>query len=171
MYDNVIEYAQENLQTIIKRPAISAFSFCVPEFFAGSAFYIQNGMEYDRIYCGALVPKNRRFYFCNMLKIGGILVMPYASKVRVCGKFDFNNRNFSCFKLFEKTKINSLCIRYRMSPFHLLSLHLLISNVVIEHASCLNLKFLRWFSYVERQFVLTSVTTYFLLIQFKCSSK
>jgi hypothetical protein len=82
MYENVVEYAQENLQTIIKRPAISAFGFCVPEFFVGSAFYVQNGMEYDRIYCGALVPKNRRFYFCNMLKIGGILVMPYASRVR-----------------------------------------------------------------------------------------
>lgn len=81
MHVNVIEYAEEILQTVVKRPAISAFGFCIPQFFIGSAFHIHNGMEYDRIYCGALVPKDRRFYFCNMLKVGGILVMPYASKV------------------------------------------------------------------------------------------
>lgn len=82
MYENLVEYAEQTLQNTLNRSATSAFSFCVPEFFVGSAFYIQNCLEaYDRIYVGALVPKNRRYYFCSMLKVGGVLIMPYGSKV------------------------------------------------------------------------------------------
>jgi protein-L-isoaspartate O-methyltransferase len=82
IHRNLVDYAEQMLKMAIQRPATSAFSFCVPEFFHGSAFYIANGMRYDRIYCGALVPLNRRSFFCNMLKVGGILVMPYGSHVR-----------------------------------------------------------------------------------------
>jgi hypothetical protein len=44
----MIDYAEQMLQNTIARPETSAFSFCEPEFFNGSAFYIENGMEYDR---------------------------------------------------------------------------------------------------------------------------
>lgn len=77
----MVDYAEQMLRKNILRPATSAFSFCEPEFFNGSAFYIENKMLYDRIYCGALVPNNHRVYFCQMLKVGGILVMPYGSRV------------------------------------------------------------------------------------------
>jgi protein-L-isoaspartate O-methyltransferase len=81
LFENMVEYSEQLLQKNIMRPETSAFSFCEPEFFNGSAFYIENGMQYDRIYCGALVPNNHRVYFCQMLKIGGILVCPYGSRV------------------------------------------------------------------------------------------
>uniref|UniRef100_A0A915DWF3 Uncharacterized protein n=1 Tax=Ditylenchus dipsaci TaxID=166011 RepID=A0A915DWF3_9BILA len=51
---------------------------CKPLFFNGNAFQVKTEMRYDRIYCGALVPHSRRSYFCNFLKIGGILVVPYG---------------------------------------------------------------------------------------------
>ncbi|KAI6183509.1 Protein-L-isoaspartate O-methyltransferase domain-containing protein 1 isoform X2 [Aphelenchoides bicaudatus] len=81
LFENMIEYADSAQQKHSTRPSSSAFSFCEPEFFNASAFYIKNGMQYDRIYVGALVPNNRRVYFCQMLKIGGILVLPYGSRL------------------------------------------------------------------------------------------
>lgn len=88
LYENLIEYAEKTVEKIITRPSASAFSACIPEFFNASAFFIHNKMQYDRIYCGALVPSNHRVYFCQMLKIGGILVMPYGSAVRTFYRID-----------------------------------------------------------------------------------
>ncbi|KAI6194878.1 Mannosyltransferase [Aphelenchoides besseyi] len=81
IYDNLIDYAREKLTEALRQPEFSAYSFCIPEFFNGSAFFLRPSIKYDRIYCGALIPMNRRAYFSNMLKIGGILVMPYGSRL------------------------------------------------------------------------------------------
>uniref|UniRef100_A0A1I7SSK0 Protein-L-isoaspartate O-methyltransferase domain-containing protein 1 n=1 Tax=Bursaphelenchus xylophilus TaxID=6326 RepID=A0A1I7SSK0_BURXY len=81
LYENMVEYAQSHLQDAMQTPAVSAFSFCQPVFFQGSAFYLKNNIMYDRIYCGALVPHHRRSFFANMLKINGILICPYGNEL------------------------------------------------------------------------------------------
>lgn len=40
--------------------------------------------QYDRVYCGAGVQKEHEDYMKNLLKVGGILVMPLEEKVGVC---------------------------------------------------------------------------------------
>lgn len=37
--------------------------------------------QYDRVYCGAGVQKEHEDYMKNLLKLGGILVMPLEEKV------------------------------------------------------------------------------------------
>lgn len=37
--------------------------------------------QYDRVYCGAGVQKEHEDYMKNLLKIGGILVLPLEEKV------------------------------------------------------------------------------------------
>lgn len=37
--------------------------------------------QYDRVYCGAGVQKEHEDYMKNLLKVGGILVMPLEEKV------------------------------------------------------------------------------------------
>lgn len=83
LYDNLVQYAVKHLSETMKKASTSAFSFCVPEFFVGSAFFVKNNLQYDRIYCGALVPPFRRSYFGRMLKINGIMVMPYETDVSI----------------------------------------------------------------------------------------
>lgn len=39
--------------------------------------------QYDRVYCGAGVQKDHEDYMKNLLKLGGILVMPLEEKVSV----------------------------------------------------------------------------------------
>lgn len=39
--------------------------------------------QYDRVYCGAGVQKEHEDYMKNLLKVGGILVMPLEEKVGV----------------------------------------------------------------------------------------
>lgn len=39
--------------------------------------------QYDRVYCGAGVQKEHEDYMKNLLKVGGVLVMPLEEKVRV----------------------------------------------------------------------------------------
>lgn len=39
--------------------------------------------QYDRVYCGAGVQKDHEDYMKNLLKVGGILVMPLEEKVGV----------------------------------------------------------------------------------------
>lgn len=70
------------MDKILRRPETSAFGWTQPKFFCGNAFQIGNKVYYDRIYCGALVPSSNRSFFCNMLKIDGILIMPYGLKVK-----------------------------------------------------------------------------------------
>lgn len=38
--------------------------------------------HYDRVYCGAGVQKENEEFMKNLLKVGGILVMPLEEKVR-----------------------------------------------------------------------------------------
>ena len=58
------------------------FEFCEPCFVAGNCLEIApESRQYDRVYCGAGVQKEHEDYMKNLLKIGGILVLPLEEKV------------------------------------------------------------------------------------------
>lgn len=61
---------------------LSRFEFCEPSFVAGNCLEIPpESRQYDRVYCGAGVQKEHEDYMKNLLKVGGILVMPLEEKV------------------------------------------------------------------------------------------
>lgn len=37
--------------------------------------------QYDRVYCGASCPENHENYMKNLIKVGGILIMPLNDKL------------------------------------------------------------------------------------------
>lgn len=82
LYENVINYAKRNSQEILRRPETNAFAWKEPEFICGNVFLLDTPLRYDRIYCGALVPDVNRSFFCNLLKINGVIIMPYGRKVK-----------------------------------------------------------------------------------------
>lgn len=58
------------------------FEFCEPSFVVGNCLEIPpESRQYDRVYCGAGVQKEHEGYMKNLLKLGGILVMPLEEKV------------------------------------------------------------------------------------------
>lgn len=61
---------------------IFRFEFCEPSFVTGNCLEISpDCTQYDRVYCGAGVQKEHEDYMKNLLKVGGILVMPLEEKV------------------------------------------------------------------------------------------
>lgn len=66
------------------RVCCSRFEFCEPSFVVGNCLDIPaESRQYDRVYCGAGVQKDHEDYMRNLLKPGGILVMPLEEKVSV----------------------------------------------------------------------------------------
>ncbi|KTG05669.1 hypothetical protein cypCar_00035800 [Cyprinus carpio] len=58
------------------------FEFCEPTFVVGNCLEIPlESRQYDRVYCGAGVQKEYENYMKNLLKVGGILVLPLEEKL------------------------------------------------------------------------------------------
>lgn len=78
LHEDVIEYANTKLNEFKRTsPALDCYEFCEPLFVKGNSLCL-NGTtrQYDRVYCGAACPENHENYMKNLLKIGGVLVMP-----------------------------------------------------------------------------------------------
>ncbi len=61
------------------------FEFCEPTFVVGNCLEIPpESRQYDRLYCGAGVQKEYENYMKNLLKVGGVLVLPLEEKVGTC---------------------------------------------------------------------------------------
>lgn len=55
----------------------------MPSFVVGNCLEIApESRQYDRVYCGAGVQKEHEDYMKNLLKVGGILVLPLEEKVQ-----------------------------------------------------------------------------------------
>ncbi|XP_066145954.1 uncharacterized protein [Euwallacea fornicatus] len=79
LHEDVIEYANKKLEDFKKYSgAVDEFDFCEPKFIQGNCLCLSTECSnlYDRIYCGAACPEEYESYMKNLLKIGGILVMP-----------------------------------------------------------------------------------------------
>ncbi|ODM94054.1 Protein-L-isoaspartate O-methyltransferase domain-containing protein 1 [Orchesella cincta] len=83
LYPDVVNYARTKLEEFQgMSSAIDEFEFCPPEFTVGNCLdAIAVSKRYDRIYCGAACPND---YVCNlieMLKVGGVCVVPVGDSL------------------------------------------------------------------------------------------
>ncbi|XP_058499954.1 protein-L-isoaspartate O-methyltransferase domain-containing protein 2 [Solea solea] len=83
LHADVIEYAYQKLDSFIKTSdSFDKFEFCEPSFVMGNCLEVPpESRQYDRVYCGAGVQKEHKDYMKNLLKVGGILVMPLEDKL------------------------------------------------------------------------------------------
>ncbi|XP_068119975.1 protein-L-isoaspartate O-methyltransferase domain-containing protein 2 [Hyperolius riggenbachi] len=83
LHPDVIEYAKQKLDQFVRTSdSFDRFEFCEPSFVAGNCLDISlESWAYDRVYCGAGVQKEHEDYMKNLLKVGGILVMPLEEKL------------------------------------------------------------------------------------------
>ena len=83
LYPDNIEYAQQKLQWFKDNsPWYNPLTFCEPKFVEGNALLLSpRGILYDRVYCGAACPSQHTQLLKNLLRVGGILVMPHDNQV------------------------------------------------------------------------------------------
>ncbi|XP_066444099.1 protein-L-isoaspartate O-methyltransferase domain-containing protein 2 [Eleutherodactylus coqui] len=83
LHPDVIEYAKQKLDQFVRTSdSFDKFDFCEPSFVAGNCLEISlESSAYDRVYCGAGVQREHEEYMKNLLKVGGILVMPLEEKL------------------------------------------------------------------------------------------
>ncbi|KAE8574376.1 hypothetical protein XENTR_v10003404 [Xenopus tropicalis] len=82
IHTDVIEYAKEKLDLFVRTSdSFDRFDFCEPSFVAGNCLDIALDATYDRVYCGAGVQKEHKEYMKNLIKVGGILVLPLEEKL------------------------------------------------------------------------------------------
>ncbi|XP_074031779.1 protein-L-isoaspartate O-methyltransferase domain-containing protein 1 isoform X2 [Leptinotarsa decemlineata] len=76
---DVVQYANQKFEDFRKfSGAIDEFDFAEPKFIQGNCLCLTSdcNARYDRVYCGAACPEQYETYMKNLLKVGGILVMP-----------------------------------------------------------------------------------------------
>lgn len=85
MYDDVVEYAQERLREFVHQCSnFDDFDFCPPSFVVGNCLELPSSSNmYDRVYCGASCPPEHENYMKNLIKVGGVLVMPLNDQVSI----------------------------------------------------------------------------------------
>ncbi|XP_018593326.1 protein-L-isoaspartate O-methyltransferase domain-containing protein 2 [Scleropages formosus] len=83
LHADVIEYAYQKLDFFIKTSdSFDKFEFCEPSFVVGNCLEMgPDCRQYDRVYCGAGVQREHESYMRNLLKVGGILVLPLEEKL------------------------------------------------------------------------------------------
>ncbi|KAK2885775.1 hypothetical protein Q8A67_016612 [Cirrhinus molitorella] len=83
LHADVVDYAYQKLDHFIKTSdSFDKFEFCEPTFVVGNCLEIPpESRQYDRVYCGAGVQKEYENYMKNLLKVGGILVLPLEEKL------------------------------------------------------------------------------------------
>ncbi|KAG6461045.1 hypothetical protein O3G_MSEX012385 [Manduca sexta] len=94
----VVEYATKKLgQFIENSPTLDEFDFCEPRFYCGNGLCLAPlQAAYDRVYCGAGCPEEYQNYFKQLIKVGGVLVMPLNDnliQVRRMSENLWNSRN------------------------------------------------------------------------------
>ncbi|XP_032810455.1 protein-L-isoaspartate O-methyltransferase domain-containing protein 1-like [Petromyzon marinus] len=83
LHGDVVEYAREKLDVFIKTSdAFDRFELCEPRFVVGNCLEMRvESVQYDRVYCGAGVQKDHENFMKNLVRVGGILVMPMEDQL------------------------------------------------------------------------------------------
>ncbi|XP_026329511.1 protein-L-isoaspartate O-methyltransferase domain-containing protein 1-like isoform X2 [Hyposmocoma kahamanoa] len=94
----VVEYATKKLNQFIENSAtLDEFDFCEPRFYCGNGLCLAPlQAPYDRVYCGAGCPEEYQNYFKQLIKVGGILVLPLNDnllQVRRLGSNEWSTRS------------------------------------------------------------------------------
>lgn len=86
LHQDVIDYARLKLKEFIRdSPSLDLMELCLPEFVCGNCLQFDVSslpLLYDRVYCGAAVPHEYENFIINLVKVGGIVVMPCQDQVR-----------------------------------------------------------------------------------------
>ncbi|XP_076874551.1 protein-L-isoaspartate O-methyltransferase domain-containing protein 2a isoform X2 [Brachyhypopomus gauderio] len=92
LHADVIDYAYQKLDCFIKTSdSFDRFEFCEPSFVMGNCLEIgAESRQYDRVYCGAGVQREHEDYMKNLLKVGGILVLPLEEKLTKITRTGYN---------------------------------------------------------------------------------
>lgn len=98
VHEDVVEYARAKLDEFKqKTPAFEEFDFAEPQFVVGNCLQLSSACRlYDRVYCGAACPPEHENYMRNLIKIGGILVMPLNDQllqVRRVSETDWSSKS------------------------------------------------------------------------------
>ena len=82
MFEDVVEFAEKKLGIFKTSPAYQGTNFSEPVFIVGNCLSLNTHYrQYDRVYCGAACPAEYEEYMKSLVKVGGILVMPFNEKV------------------------------------------------------------------------------------------
>ncbi|TSR39573.1 Protein-L-isoaspartate O-methyltransferase domain-containing protein 2 [Bagarius yarrelli] len=93
LHADVIDYAHHKLDCFIKTSdSFDKFEFCEPSFVVGNCLDIAlESRQYDRVYCGAGVQRENEDFMKNLLKVGGILVLPLEEKLTKITRTGYNS--------------------------------------------------------------------------------
>nr|CAH7713549.1 unnamed protein product [Callosobruchus chinensis] len=78
-HEDVVQYANKKQEEFRKYSgALDEFDYCEPKFIQGNCLCLTSDCysRYDRVYCSAACPEQYEAYMKNLLKVGGVLVMP-----------------------------------------------------------------------------------------------
>jgi len=82
MFEDVVEFAEKKLGIFKTSPAYQGTNFSEPVFIVGNCLSLNTHYrQYDRVYCGAACPAEYEEYMKSLVKVGGILVMPFNEKL------------------------------------------------------------------------------------------
>ncbi|EZA62538.1 protein-L-isoaspartate O-methyltransferase domain-containing protein 1 isoform X2 [Ooceraea biroi] len=82
LHEDCLKYAYERLEEFKQKSlALNEFDFCEPLFIQGNCLSIIPGRQYDRVYCGAACPESHEAFIKQLVRVGGILVMPYKDQL------------------------------------------------------------------------------------------
>ncbi|GFR29667.1 protein-L-isoaspartate O-methyltransferase domain-containing protein 1 [Trichonephila clavata] len=98
LHQEVVEYAKSKLEDFQNSsPAMDKYEFCPPSFVVGNCLLLDSSVhQYDRVYCGAACPTEHENYMKNLVRVGGILVMPlndHLLRVTRTGETTFEVKN------------------------------------------------------------------------------
>ncbi|KAM6976828.1 protein-L-isoaspartate O-methyltransferase domain-containing protein 2a [Aplochiton taeniatus] len=93
LHADVIDYAYQKMEFFIKTSdSFDRFEFCEPCFVMGNCLEIPpESRHYDRVYCGAGVQKEHEDYMKNLLRVGGVLVLPLEEKLTKITRTGYNS--------------------------------------------------------------------------------
>ncbi|XP_030838671.1 histone acetyltransferase KAT6B isoform X1 [Strongylocentrotus purpuratus] len=122
IHQDVIDYANERLQLFLDRsPSVDLYEFCDPIFIKGNCLLLSSGCRsYDRVYCGAACPPEHENYMKNLLKMGGVLVMPLEDQlieIRRTGQSSWITKNLKAVS-FAPLILPSLAEGEKFQAFH-----------------------------------------------------
>lgn len=82
---NMVEHANECCEEFFTYFPKMKKKICYPQFIAGNCFHIDpSAQKYDRLYCGAACPREKFEFLLDLVKPGGLVVVPSDKKVSAC---------------------------------------------------------------------------------------
>lgn len=93
LFEDVVEFAEKKLNVFLKtNPVYQGTNFSEPVFIVGDCLSLNTHYrQYDRVYCGAACPAEYEEYMKSLVRVGGILVMPFNDKVKKNGVIEYLN--------------------------------------------------------------------------------